>query len=195
MPVRSGPRRSAEIFDATLQLLAERGYEKLTIEGVADRSGVNKTTVYRWWPSKSALLGAALGGAPLLRFAVPDTGSLHGDLTALARALVEVLTEPASAALAAAALGAASQNPELAALVQTFFADRLAGELPIFSRAAERGELPGGTDPMLVIDALAGAVWVRVLLRRLPIEEDFAENLATLLCPRTGTSSPARGPR
>ncbi|GLW33781.1 TetR/AcrR family transcriptional regulator [Actinoplanes regularis] len=195
MPVQSGPRRSAEIFDATLQLLAERGYERLTIEGVADRAGVNKTTIYRWWPSKPALLGAALGGAPLLRFAVPDTGSLHGDLTALVRALVDVLTEPASAALAAAALGAASQNPELAALVQTFFADRLAAELPIFRRAAARGELPDGTDPMLVIDALAGAVWVRVLLRRLPVEEDFAENLATLLCPRVGTSPAAEGPR
>jgi hypothetical protein len=139
--------------------------------------------MYRWWPSKAALLGAALIDAPLLRFAVPDTGSLHGDLTALIQTLVELLTDPSSAALAAAALGAAAQNPELAALVRAFFADRLAGELPIFTRAIARGELAAGIDPMLVMDALAGAVWVRVLLRRLPVEAEFAEKLATLLHP------------
>jgi AcrR family transcriptional regulator len=181
----SGPRRTAKILDATLHLLAERGYERLTIEGVAERAGVNKTTIYRWWPSKAALLGAALIDAPLLRFAVPDTGSLHGDLEALIETLVELLTEPASAPLAAAALGAAAQNPELAALVRAFFADRLAGELPIFTRATKRGELAAEADPMLIMDALAGAVWVRTLLRGLPIEKDFAKKLATLLHPPT----------
>ncbi|BCJ39472.1 TetR family transcriptional regulator [Actinoplanes ianthinogenes] len=179
----SGPRRTAEILDATLRLLAERGFEKLTIEGVAERSGVNKTTIYRWWPSKAALLGAALIDAPMLRFPVPDTGSLHGDLAALARSLSRLLTEPPTAPLIAAALGAATHNAELASYTKAFFADRLAGELPIFERAAARGDLPDGADPMLIMDALAGAVWVRVLLRQLPIEPGFAENLATLVHP------------
>lgn len=177
----SGPRRTAEILDSTLRLLAEHGYERLTIEGVAERAGVNKTTIYRWWPSKAALLGAALIDAPLLRFPVPDTGSFRGDLAALVRSLAGLLTDPRSAALAAAALGAAVQNAELAALVRSFFADRLAGELPLFARAVERGELSAGADPMLLMDALAGAVWVRVLLRQLPVEEDFAEKLASIL--------------
>ncbi|WP_446215740.1 TetR/AcrR family transcriptional regulator [Micromonospora sp. IBHARD004] len=177
----SGPRRTAEILDATLHLLAENGYEGLTIEGVAEHAGVNKTTIYRWWPSKAALVGTALIDAPLLRFAVPDTGSLHGDLVALVRALIELLTEPPSAALVVPALGAAAQNPELAGYARAFFADRLASELAMFTRAAERGELATETDPMLVVDALAGAVWVRVVLRQLPVEDDFAEKLASLI--------------
>ncbi|MFG3558631.1 TetR/AcrR family transcriptional regulator [Micromonospora sp. NPDC047557] len=177
----SGARRTAQILDATLHLVAERGYEGLTIEGVAERAGVNKTTIYRWWPSKAALLGVALTDAPLLRFAAPDTGSLHGDLLALAQTLVSLLTEPGSATLAVAALGAAAQNPELAAYARAFFADRLAGQLPIFTRAAERGELAADTDPMLIMDALAGAVWARVVLRQLPVEKSFPEKLATLL--------------
>ncbi|MBT8223973.1 MAG: TetR/AcrR family transcriptional regulator [Dactylosporangium sp.] len=183
----SGPRRTAQIFDAALYLLAERGYEGLTIEGVAERAGVNKTTIYRWWPSKAALLGAALIDAPRLRFAVPNTGSLHGDLTALARALVKLLTEPPSAALAIAALGAATQNAELAAYARDFFSNRLATELPIFVRAAKRGELSAeAADPMLVMDALAGAVWVRVVLRQLPVDADFADRLASLLLAGAG---------
>ncbi|GAA3132018.1 helix-turn-helix domain-containing protein [Nonomuraea salmonea] len=56
------PRKQREIFDATLRLVAERGYDGLTVEGVAERSGVNKTTIYRWWPSKAALLGGGAGG-------------------------------------------------------------------------------------------------------------------------------------
>ncbi len=182
MTVRSGPRRTSEILDATLHLLAERGYEQLTIEGVAERAGVNKTTIYRWWPSKAALLGAALIDAPLLRFTAPDTGSLHGDLTALVQALVRMLTEPPSAAVAVAAFGAAAQNADLAAYARAFFADRLAAELPIFTRAAQRGELAPDADPVLIMDALAGAVWVRVVLRQLPIEEGYAAKLGSVLC-------------
>ncbi|MFD0467130.1 TetR/AcrR family transcriptional regulator [Nonomuraea thailandensis] len=77
------PRKQQEIFDATLRLVAERGYDGLTVEGVAERSGVNKTTIYRWWPSKAALLGAALVESDVLGFDSPDTGSLRGDLVAL----------------------------------------------------------------------------------------------------------------
>ena len=176
-----GPRRSAEILDATLRLLAENGYQGLTIEGVAEHAGVNKTTIYRWWPSKAALVGAALIDAPSLRLAVPDTGSLHGDLVALVRSLVGLLTEPPSAALVVPAFGAATQNPELAGYARAFFADRLTSESAMFTRAARRGELAAGTDPTLVMDALAGAVWARVVLRQLPVEDDFAEKLAGLI--------------
>jgi AcrR family transcriptional regulator len=180
-PGPGGPRRRDDIFSAALSLLAEKGYEQLTIEGVAERSGVNKTTIYRWWPSKAALLGAALIEAPILRFETPDTGSLYGDLKALTNAVLALLTTRPAADIAVAALGAAAHNPQLAAYASEFFANRLASEHPVFERAAARGELPPGTDPMLLMDLLAGAVWVRIVLRQTPVDDDFAERAASIV--------------
>ncbi|MEU9124019.1 TetR/AcrR family transcriptional regulator [Streptomyces sp. NPDC048506] len=177
-----GPRKAQQIFDATLDLLAEKGYEGLTVEGVAQRSGVNKTTLYRWWPSKGALLGAALTGARQLDLVAPDTGSLRGDLEALMRTMTTLLTAPPAAEIVVATLGAVTHSPELAGLVRDFLADRFAREQPIFDRAKARGELPADADPMLLVDLLAGAVWVRAVLRQLPLDDDFPTRVvATVL--------------
>jgi len=175
------PRRVREIFNATLDLVADQGYDGLTIEGVADRSGVNKTTIYRWWPSKAALLGAALIEAPLLDFEVPDTGSLRGDLEALTGTVLTLLTIPPAAQVALAALGAATHSTELAAHARGFFADRLARERPIFQRAVARGELPSDADPMLLMDLLGGAVWLRVVLRQTPVDNDFVARAVSIV--------------
>ncbi|UZJ32853.1 TetR/AcrR family transcriptional regulator [Streptomyces endophytica] len=183
-----GPRKAQEIFDATLDLLAAHGYEGLTIEGVAQRSGVNKTTIYRWWPSKGALLGAALIGARRLDFELPDTGSLQGDLEALLRAIVTLLTAPPSCDIAVATLGAVTHSPELAGHIREFFADRLARELPVFERAVARGELAADADPALLVDLLAGAAWFRLTLRQLPLDQDFvSRTVRTVL---KGASAP-----
>ncbi|MFI5801907.1 TetR/AcrR family transcriptional regulator [Streptomyces sp. NPDC051561] len=169
----AAPRKSREIFDATLSLLQEKGYEGLTVEGVAERSGVNKTTLYRWWPSKGALLGAALvHGAPLT-LTVPDTGTLQGDLEALLGSLITMLTTPPAATIALAVFGAATHSPELALHAREFFADRLRREQPVFTRALSRGELPPDADPTLLMDLLAGAAWLRIVLRQSPVEDDF----------------------
>jgi AcrR family transcriptional regulator len=166
------PRKQQEIFDATLRLVAENGYAGLTIEGVAERSGVNKTTIYRWWPSKAALLGAALVEADLLGFEPPDTGSLRGDLIAIVEGIRRLLTEPPARDIAVAALGAAVDHPELDA--RRFFMDRFARERRIFERAVRRGELAESVDPMLIVDLLAGAVWIRAVFRGLPLPDGFA---------------------
>ncbi|MFI0975783.1 TetR/AcrR family transcriptional regulator [Streptomyces sp. NPDC021093] len=169
----NAPRKSQEIFDATLDLLREKGYEGLTVEGVADRAGVNKTTLYRWWPSKGALLGAALVNGTQLGFPLPDTGSLQGDLEALLGSVVTLLTVPPSSDIAIAALGAATHSPELASHARTFFAGRLAQEQLVFTRAVARGELAPDTDPAHLMDLLAGAAWLRIVFRQLPLEADF----------------------
>ncbi|WP_091104093.1 TetR/AcrR family transcriptional regulator [Nonomuraea pusilla] len=184
------PRKQREIFDATLRLVAERGYDGLTVEGVAERSGVNKTTIYRWWPSKAALLGAALVESDLLAFTPPDTGSLRGDLVALADQLRVLLTEPPSADIAVAALAAAVRHPELDG--RRFFADRFAREREIFERARRRGELPPSADPMLLLDLLAGAFWMRAVLRGLPVPEGFAAEVVAAVLDGVGAASGSR---
>ncbi len=173
------PRKEQQIFQATLELLAEKGYEGLTVEGAAERSGVNKTTIYRWWPSKAALLAAALVEADLLVIEPPDTGSLRGDLEALLRGVATLLTQPPASDVAVAALGAAVNHPELTAAVQRFFADRFAKEEAVFDRARQRGELPGTADPLLIMDLLGGAVWLRTVFRGLPLDDDFTARAVT----------------
>ncbi|MFF5209509.1 TetR/AcrR family transcriptional regulator [Streptosporangium sp. NPDC000396] len=168
------PRKEQQIFQATLELLAGKGYEGLTVEGVAERSGVNKTTIYRWWPSKAALLAAALIETDLLAIEPPDTGSLREDLESLVRGMAALLTRPPTAGIAVAALGAAVHHPELAVAAQRFFADRFAREEAVFERARRRGELPGTADPLLIMDLLGGAVWLRAVFRGLPLDDDFA---------------------
>jgi AcrR family transcriptional regulator len=190
----AGPRRAQAIYASTLRLLADKGYDGLTIEGVAERAGVNKTTIYRWWPSKAALLSAALIEAPLLDFEVPDTGSLRGDLEAVMRAALVLLTTPATARIAIAALAAASRGPELAASARAFFADRLARERPLIERAVARGELPPDTDPTLLADLLAGAIWHRVVLRQTPIDGEFVVRAVSVVLDGASTHGPAQRP-
>ncbi|MFJ6013538.1 TetR/AcrR family transcriptional regulator [Streptomyces sp. NPDC092952] len=180
-----GPRAAEAIFDTTLRHLAERGYARLTIEAVAQEAGVNKTTIYRWWPSKPALLRAALIHARALELDIPDTGSLRGDLVALVERIIGMLTngrtEPVARALTS---GTGLPDDELASLTRDFFANRFSREQPVFTRAVARGELPEDTDPMLLLDLIAGAVWVRVLLRREPAPPDFARDVVDAVLPR-----------
>ncbi|MFJ7197157.1 MULTISPECIES: TetR/AcrR family transcriptional regulator [unclassified Streptomyces] len=180
-----GPRAAEAIFETTLRHLAERGYARLTIEAVAQESGVNKTTIYRWWPSKPALLRAALIHARVLDIDIPDTGSLRGDLISLTEQITRLLTdgrtEPVARAMTS---GTGLPDDELALLAHDFFADRFSREQPVFVRATARGELPADADPMLLLDLIAGAVWMRVLLRREPVPPDFARDVVDAVLPR-----------
>ncbi|WP_181772171.1 TetR/AcrR family transcriptional regulator [Amycolatopsis pittospori] len=175
MSTQNGPRKAEAIFAATLGLLAEHGYEKLAIEAVAARSGVNKTTLYRWWPSKDALLAAALRDSDLFTLDVPDTGSLRGDLLAVATHIFRLLTSEHTAPVVTATLTAGPRRPELGDVSRSFFADRMAREEPIFERAVARGELRAGADPVVVMDLLAGAIWFRLLLRGGEADPKFLE--------------------
>ncbi|WP_433560979.1 TetR/AcrR family transcriptional regulator [Nocardia sp. CA-151230] len=175
------PRQAEAIFEATLDLLAAKGYDGLTMEAVAERSGVNKTTLYRWWPAKDALLAAALIDSDVLAFPVPDTGSLRGDLMALAQAIAGLLTAEATAPIAIAVLAAAPARPHLAAVGASFFADRLGREQPVFQRAMARGELAATCDPAAIMDLLAGAIWFRLLLRGEPLTPEYLSGAVDLV--------------
>ncbi|WP_369212347.1 TetR/AcrR family transcriptional regulator [Streptomyces flavofungini] len=176
-----GPRRKAEIFTAALDLLGALGYDALTIEGVAQRSGVNKTTLYRWWSSKAELLRDALVHAHLLSFEPADTGSLHGDLTALAEQVLSLLDDEHRRAVIEAALVGAVRHQAMRELVVSFLDDRLGRHQPIFERAVARGELAPDADPAPLVDAIAGALWLRILVRRGEVTETYTRDLIGLL--------------
>jgi AcrR family transcriptional regulator len=187
------PRRAAEIAAATVALLVERGYDELTIEGVAEQAGVNKTTIYRWWPSKAALVGAAVLRGELLHFEVPDTGSLRGDLREFVRHVAHLLTTAPTAQVAQALLAAAQRAPELQEQAAAFFAAGMAGGAVITERAVRRGELPAHlADPEPLLDLVTGAIWMRTTIRRAPMPADFPDRVVDLVLDGVLTSEGTR---
>ena len=142
--------RDVVLREAALALLAEVGYDRLTMDAVAARARAAKTTIYRRWPGKAELVVDALNslkGIP----EVPDTGSLRQDL----RALAESITSAESKFGAKMTIGMASALAHDAALRRVFgekfLAPRMAGFREVFERAVARGEMPGGHD----LDVLA----------------------------------------
>ena len=183
----SGPasRRSARahraILTATTDLLAEAGYRALTIEGVAARAGVAKTTVYRWWPTKPALVTEAVSLA-LPMPAQPDTGDLRHDLlVAVRRAMHTIARTPAGAVIPALAADVMS-DPQLAEQFRNqLIRPRRSAVVDVLRRAAARGELPRQVDTDLLLDVYAGVVFYRVLISGEPVTELLAEQLVDLL--------------
>jgi AcrR family transcriptional regulator len=128
-----------------MSLLAEAGYARLTMEKVAERAGVSKDSLYRRWPNKVALVAEALQHRARAVPEVPDTGSLPGDVRAFLRALLASRQE-ASRALAAVS-GEITTNAELRQAWHKGLAGMLTGCMRVIvTRAAGRGELPGGSD-------------------------------------------------
>jgi AcrR family transcriptional regulator len=178
-----GRRRSesshAAIVKATQELLVERSYPELTIEGVAARAGVGKQTIYRWWPSKAALvLEAYLAGSE----AVPpprEGATVREDVRALLGWLIAVLAQPTGGHVVAGLVGELQHDPVLA---EGFHRDvvpaRREGMLAALERGRERGEIRADADLELAVDALHGAVFYRLLLSGEPLDEPFAGRVA-----------------
>lgn len=178
---RRGRPRSVEadasILDAVTALIAERGYDGLTVEGVAHRAGVAKTTVYRRWPAKADLVVAAMGQRTQ-DLVIADEGSLRGDLGALLRSLITQLLSSDFGALLRAMPLALAERPELVEAAATgFLADRRRDVDVIIDRAIARGELRPGTDREIGFDLLVGAVFMRFLVTHQPLSLPLADRL------------------
>lgn len=169
------------MLGATAELLAERGYDGTSIEDVAARAGVHKTTVYRRWPTKPELVFDAARQHSAEAVPVPDTGTLLDDLRALARSVVANIGPDGGARRSRSLVAAAASSDDVGVAMQAFWADRLAASRPIIERAIERGELPTDADPNLIIEALIGPLWVRLLLTGEPITDDLADRVADLV--------------
>ena len=169
--------RDPVILDATVALIAERGFSGLRIEDVAATAGASKATIYRRWPSREALVAAALDRALTRQVPGPDTGSLRADLLELLEHLVAFLATPDGRALLLGA-GQAGAEPARSGPAHTGMVDhRLAMARQVLTRAAERGEIAPGAD----LDALAtlppALVFFRVLLTDDPVDHAALERL------------------
>jgi AcrR family transcriptional regulator len=175
---RRSERSHRAIVEATRELLVERGYRRLTIEGVAERAGVGKQTIYRWWPSRAALALEAYLSASDVRPQPPPGKSARGDVRRLLDWLVAVLAEPTGGRVVAGLLADMQHDEDLAA---RFHADvvpqRRRAMLGALERARERGEIRADADLELAIDTLHGAVFYRLLLSGEPLDERFTRRL------------------
>jgi AcrR family transcriptional regulator len=172
-------RVRAAVQTATLAELAAAGYAGLTIEAVAERAGVHRTTIYRRWPDKRSLVLAALLDQTGDQVPIPDTADLRRDLSLLGQAIDSHLSRPQVHALLATMVAGSPGSSELSDVRTQLWADRLTHAQAIPRRAVERGELPAGTDPAAVIDMLAGPVYLRRFIQGQPMTATEIDDLAT----------------
>jgi AcrR family transcriptional regulator len=169
----------AAVQTAALDELAAVGYANLTIEAVAERAGVHRTTIYRRWPDKRSLVLAALLDQTGDQVPIPDTADLRRDLSLLGQAIDSHLSRPQVHAGLATMVADSPGSSELSDVRARLWADRLHRAQAIPRRAVERGELPADTDPAAVIDMLAGPVYLRRFIQGRPMTATEIDDLAT----------------
>ena len=165
------------VFNATFALLAERDYANLSVEAIALRAGVHKTTVYRRWRSLDRLVADAFMATAETLIDVKDSGDIDRDARALARDVVRALRRPEVAAAVRAVLASAPVDARQH-ISHQYWASRLVHVGPMFARAIERGQLPHGTDPALLVEAIAAPLYFRLLVSMEPIARTDAERAA-----------------
>lgn len=149
------------VLEATLEELAIAGYGALSMEAVAARAGVAKTTVYRRWATRADLVRAALTARAASGLLTPDTGSLRGDLAEYYASLSRQMSSTLGRSLLRVVLAERSE-PELTELVQHVRAERKKVPRGLVRRAIARGALPAHTDVGFLLDTLGGILHYRV---------------------------------
>jgi AcrR family transcriptional regulator len=181
---RPGRPRSERAKQATLtaaiELLLDRGLRAMSMEEVAERAGVSKATIYRWWDSKEMLALDALSSEWALptRDAKRDTGSLRGDLLAQLRPWRRQLNEKPYGRVIAGLVAQAQTDPEFAELYRGHFVQpRRDATRPLLLRAIDRGEIAADTDLDVTLDLLYGPIYHRLLHGHAPLTDRFIQQV------------------
>jgi AcrR family transcriptional regulator len=183
--VRRGRPRSEKARKAILQaaadLLLDQGGGQVSMDAVANRAGVSKATIYRWWPSKERLAMEALVEWSSATSPPRDTGSLRGDLLALVRPWVRNIRRRQFGRVIAALLAEAQSDPEFAAEYRRHFLEQRREPMQAaFARAIDRGEARADLDIDVALDLVYGALYHRLLQGHAPLTDRFAEQVVDL---------------
>jgi AcrR family transcriptional regulator len=178
---RSEKARKA-VLDAAAELLLERGLSAVSMDAVAERAGVSKATIYRWWPTKEALALDALHTE--WAAAAPDpraTGSLRADLLALLRPWAELVRSRPFARVIAALVTEARTDPVFdAEYQQRVIKPRRDQAREVFRRAIDRGEIPADTNLEVALDLIYGPLYHRLLHGHLPLNDQFVRDVVDM---------------
>jgi AcrR family transcriptional regulator len=183
---RPGRKRSEQsrlaILTAAYELVAEIGYARLTIEGIAARAGTGKQTIYRWWPSKADVVLDALAAKADLHIPIPDEGSYAADLRAFLLASFALGNQSSLIDILRALMAQAQIDPEFWQRFRDGFLQRRRDALGVITgRAQARGDLPPGVSPGTIADIVFGVIWYRVLATRELPGSALADELVTAL--------------
>jgi AcrR family transcriptional regulator len=168
-------------LSATLHELASAGYAALKVEDIASRARVNKTTIYRRWPTKEALVRAALLSISESHksLPIPDTGSVREDLMTVVRRTL-ILARSPEGKVTMRVVAAESPHSKLGRIAESVRQGHDSIPLAILQRARKRGELRAGVDPSLLFEVLRSAC-MQMILQTGEIKERFVEQLVDLL--------------
>ena len=179
-PHRRNEQARIAVLHAADDLLAERGFAGVTIEGIAARAGVAKQTIYRWWPSKVEVLLDTLIEDSQENLALPATGSAIEDARQYLRRLAAFLTGDPAGQVLLALIGEAQHDAEMAGVFHARYLDpRRDEERAMLARGVASGELPPDLDADRALDGLLGPVYYRALVTSGPISAAFTDGLVT----------------
>ncbi|MET0674077.1 MAG: TetR/AcrR family transcriptional regulator [Microbacterium pygmaeum] len=182
--------RDGEILDATLDVLAETGYDGMTIDMVAARAKAGKATVYRRWASKPELVldaVACMKSKDVDLAAPPDTGTLRGDLIAMVKSPT-IRESERKLKVMAGIVSMIARDPELAVAAREALVEPRAGaNRIIFQRAIDRGEIPADSDIERLCTIGPSMVSYRVLMLQQPADREFMiDTIDRIILPAAG---------
>ncbi|WP_194892672.1 TetR/AcrR family transcriptional regulator [Catenulispora pinisilvae] len=169
------------IIDAAIALLQQVGYEGFTIERLARDAEVGKQTIYRWWPSKAAVIAEAVGTRARHTIPLPDTGALGADLRQFFETTFEQSEDPDVMSELKSMMAASIENPEAARPFYDFLAGRRATLRLLLERGADRAEVSPEADLDFLTDLAYGLLWYRGLIGHRPLDDEAARKLAGAL--------------
>jgi AcrR family transcriptional regulator len=177
------PEVDRAILEATIDLLVDAGFGRLSIEAVAERAEVGKTTIYRRWPSKIPLVVDALRHLKNpTALEIADEMTTHDAFVLVLSQLVRTHHNDANDQMLAGLIDAMSRDPELAAAVRAgLVSDRRKVMVGLVERGIARGELRADVDPEVIADLLGGAIVMRKMITGAPVTPRLVRQVVTLV--------------
>ncbi len=167
----------AAIMDAVYELLQEKSVREMSMEAVAKRAGVGKPTLYKWWPSKAALIFAMFHERMVGKIEAPQATSAEAAIRANVRRLIGEFNGLFGKVMAELIAEGQSDPAVLHELYESHISLRRTSTSADIERGKSAGEFPNDTDPELLVDAIFGPMYYRLLLGLTPLTQQYGDNL------------------
>jgi AcrR family transcriptional regulator len=181
----TGRRRNAAARDAilevTFQLLRAQGTSGVTIDAIAEAAGVGRQTIYRWWPTKGAVVAEAMARGARVIVPARDTGSFPRDLTDFLTDSFAGLQDPGTRRALRQLASAAVHDEHVAEVLAEFTAQRRAALRVLLERGVASGDIAATADLAMLVDLAYGVLWYRLLVGHAPLDAGAARDLAAHL--------------